>query len=220
MPEDMTRRTIGVFCGTRAGARSEYVELAREFGRSLALRGLELVYGAGGVGIMGALADAALAAGGSVTGIIPSTLHARERSDLARGTVYVARSMHERKALMYRLSAGFAVLPGGIGTLDELMEVATWNQLALIDKRLVVVNCRGFFDPMLSMLDHLVTEGFLGPEERSLVRVARDADEAFEQLGAAHPIPPGGTGSLVTAERPDAAAPLLQADGRPVSASG
>lgn len=176
------RDCIGVFCGARTGTRSAYLERATEFGTSLARRGLELVYGAGGIGVMGALADAALAAGGSVTGVIPSSLHERERSSKLRGTVFVVGSMHERKALMYRLSSCFAVLPGGIGTLDELMEVATWNQLAIIEKPLVVVNYEGFFDPMIEMLDHLVKEEFLSAAERSLIQVASNTDEAFDRL--------------------------------------
>jgi uncharacterized protein (TIGR00730 family) len=177
------RDRIGVFCGARAGVRPEYIQFATEFGAALARRGVGLVYGAGGIGVMGALADAVLAGGGRVTGVIPHSLHERERADQARGEIFVVRSMHQRKDLMYRLSSGFAILPGGIGTLDELMEVATWNQLALIAKPLVVVNCRGFFDPMLDMLDHLVGEGFLSAGERRLIQVADSVDEAFERLG-------------------------------------
>jgi uncharacterized protein (TIGR00730 family) len=178
------RERVGVFCGARSGVRPDYLEFATAFGAGLARRGVGLVYGAGGVGVMGALADAVLAGGGSVTGVIPHSLHERERADAARGEILVVRSMHERKDLMYRLSSGFAILPGGIGTLDELMEVATWNQLALIAKPLVVVNCKGFFDPMLDMLDHLVEEGFLAADERLLIQVADTADEALDLLGA------------------------------------
>jgi uncharacterized protein (TIGR00730 family) len=138
---------------------------------------------------MGALADAVLAAGGSVTGVIPRSLHERERADRARGAVFVVRSMHERKALMYRLSCGFAVLPGGLGTLEELMEVATWNQLALIRKPVVVVNDAGFFDPMLAMFDHLVDEGFVAAEERRLIQVASGPEEAIDRLGLGGPAP-------------------------------
>lgn len=175
---------IAVFCGARPGTRSDYLHLAHDFGHTLAAHGMELVYGAGGVGVMGALADAVLEAGGSVTGVIPRDLHERERADKAQGTIFVVRSMHERKALMYRLASGFAVLPGGIGTLDELMEVATWNQLSLIHKPLVVVNHKGFFDPLLDMLDHLVDEGFLAAAERQLIQVAHTPQEAFDHLTA------------------------------------
>ncbi|MFI9630476.1 TIGR00730 family Rossman fold protein [Streptomyces sp. NPDC052042] len=184
---------IAVFCGARPGVHPEHLLLAEQFGTTLARRGLDLVYGAGGVGVMGAVADAVLAAGGGVTGVIPRSLHERERADNAQGAIFVVRSMHERKALMYRLSIGFAVLPGGLGTLDELMEVATWNQLSIMRKPIVVVNHRGFFDPMLQMLDHLVEEGFLRAEERRLIQVAQDAEEAIDQLSAGHPVPAAAT---------------------------
>ncbi|GAA3842329.1 TIGR00730 family Rossman fold protein [Streptomyces coacervatus] len=181
-------KKIAVFCGARPGTHPEHLLLAEEFGTALARRGLDLVYGAGGVGVMGSVAHAVLAAGGGVTGVIPRLLHERERTDNAPGTVFVVRSMHERKALMYRLSNGFAVLPGGFGTLDELMEVATWNQLSIMRKPIVVVNHRGFFDPMLRMLDHLVEEGFLRAEERRVIQVAQDAEEAMDRLGTGHPL--------------------------------
>jgi uncharacterized protein (TIGR00730 family) len=179
--------SIAVFCGARPGARPEQLRFAAEFGATLVRRGLNLVYGASNVGVMGALADAVRAAGGDVTGVIPHSLLEREPLGSTRGTVFVVRSMHERKALMYRLSSGFAVLPGGIGTLDELMEVATWKKLSLIDKPLVVVNHQGFFDPMLGMLDHLVSEGFLGVTERRLFQVARDAEEALDRIDPGRP---------------------------------
>ncbi|MEU3063383.1 TIGR00730 family Rossman fold protein [Streptomyces subrutilus] len=185
MPPLVTRtERIAVFCGARTGHREDHADFAYDFGRALARRNRDLVYGAGGAGVTAALADGVLAGGGAVTGILPRTLYDRDRADRARGEVFVVRSMHERKALMYRLSRGFAVLPGGIGTLDELMEVTTWNQLSLMQKPIVVVNHRGFYDPMLAMLDHLVTEGFLSPQERLLVRTAPTADEALDLLGA------------------------------------
>lgn len=174
---------VAVFCGARPGVQAEYVDFAREFGRSIARRGLDLVYGAGGIGVMGAVADGVLDAGGTVTGVIPRSLHERERADQARGEIFVVGSMHQRKALMYRLSSAFAVLPGGIGTLDELMEVTTWNQLSLMTKPIVVVNRGGFFTPMIAMLDHLVAEGFLKAEERRLIQVADTAHEALDLLG-------------------------------------
>ncbi|MFJ8018359.1 TIGR00730 family Rossman fold protein [Streptomyces sp. NPDC096339] len=173
---------IAVFCGARPGVRQDHVDFAYGFGQALAGRGLDLVYGAGGVGVMGAVADGVLRGGGAVTGIVPRSLHERERADRARGAIFVVRSMHERKALMYRLSSGFAVLPGGIGTLDELMEVATWNQLSLMEKPIVVVNHAGFYDPMLAMLDHLVSEGFLTAAERGLIRSTDTAEEALDLL--------------------------------------
>ncbi|MEU6530764.1 TIGR00730 family Rossman fold protein [Streptomyces sp. NPDC046928] len=178
---------VAVFCGARPGVQSAYTDVAREFGQLIGRRGLDLVYGAGGVGVMGAVAAGVLDGGGSVTGVIPRSLHERERADKAPGEIFVVRSMHERKALMYRLSAAFAVLPGGIGTLDELMEVMTWNQLSLMEKPIVVLNHQDFFTPMLAMLDHLVAEGFLGEHERRLVQVARTPEEALLLCGFPEP---------------------------------
>ncbi|MGX1884878.1 LOG family protein [Streptomyces sp. NPDC055287] len=174
---------VCVFCGTHAGTAPQYVELAREFGTALAVRGVGVVYGAGGTGIMGALAEAALEAGAPVTGVIPRQLFERERPDRSRAEVIVVQSMHERKALMYRLSSGFAVLPGGLGTLEELLEVATWNQLGLHRKPLVLVNRGGFFDPLLIMLDNMVSSGFLKPAERAIIQAASDVDDALVRLG-------------------------------------
>ncbi len=173
---------IGVFCGARPGVDSRYTDFAADFGAVLARRGAGLVYGAGGVGIMGALAAAADAGGAAITGVIPHHLHERERGTNVRGRIFIVRSMHARKALMYRLSSGFAVLPGGFGTLDELLEVATWNQLGLHRKPLVLANHNGFFDPLLVFLDHIVEEGFLAPAERTCIQVAADPEDALDRL--------------------------------------
>lgn len=173
---------VGVFCGARPGARPQHLELAAEFGGALARRGSGLVYGAGGVGIMGAVADAALEAGAPVTGVIPRQLYERERPDESRAEVIVVETMHERKALMYRLAVGFAVLPGGFGTLDELLEVATWNQLGIHRKPLVLVNRGGFFDPLLTLLDNMVGDGFISPDERVVIQVASEVEEALDRL--------------------------------------
>lgn len=173
---------IAVFCGARPGTHPGWLNYAEDFGTAMAEHGVGLVYGAGGVGIMGAVADGVLNRGGDVIGVLPLHLHERERGDCARGRIFVVRSMHERKALMYRLSSGFAVLPGGIGTMDELMEVLTWNQLGIHDKPVVLINHRRFFDPLLGLLDHLVAEGFLTELERGLVGVVDNAEEAFEEL--------------------------------------
>lgn len=183
-------RNIGVFCGSRSGVRPVYVETARSLGAELARRGIGLVYGAGGDGVMGAVAGAAREAGGRVTGVIPHDLYERERPDLTTGEVHVARDMHERKALMYRLSDGFAVLPGGFGTLDELMEVATWNQLGFHSKPVVLINCDGYYDPLIDLLDHMVGQGFISHTERAVVRAAESISEAFldwpVEIGSQH----------------------------------
>ncbi|MET7329826.1 TIGR00730 family Rossman fold protein [Nonomuraea sp. NPDC005650] len=176
-------KAIAVFCGARAGVQAKYLQVAEKFGEALVRRGAGLVYGASGVGIMGAVAGAVSTAGGSVTGVIPHHLYEREKPELACGNIYVVRSMHERKALMYELSMGFAVLPGGLGTLDELMEVATWNQLRIHEKPIVLLNQGGFFDPLNAMLDHVVAEGFLTQDERSAIRVTTDIEHALDWLG-------------------------------------
>ncbi|MFC4123299.1 TIGR00730 family Rossman fold protein [Nonomuraea zeae] len=176
-------KAIAVFCGARAGVHPHYLHVAGEFGAALARRGAALVYGAAGVGIMGAVASAVTTAGGTVTGVIPHHLYEREKPELASGDIFVVGSMHERKALMYDLSMGFAVLPGGLGTLDELMEVATWNQLQIHEKPIVLLNQAGFFDPLITMLDHVVAEGFLTQEERAAIRVTADIGDALDWLG-------------------------------------
>lgn len=180
-------RSIGVFCGARPGSDPRHIELAYDFGTALGARGLGLVYGAGGVGVMGAVADGVIDAGASVTGVIPHDLHERERPDKARGEIFVVRGMHDRKALMYRLSKAFAVLPGGYGTLDELMEVATWNQLGFHDKPIVLVNSHGFFDPLIALLDHLVAEGFMSARDRALVQAGTDTEECLDLITVKEP---------------------------------
>ncbi|GAA3624845.1 TIGR00730 family Rossman fold protein [Nonomuraea rosea] len=202
-------KAIGVFCGARAGVQAQYLDVAEKLGEALVRRGAGLVYGACGVGIMGAVAGAVATAGGSVTGVIPHHLFEREKPDLASGNIYVVRTMHERKALMYDLSMGFAVLPGGLGTLDELMEVATWNQLRIHEKPIVLINQGGFFDPLIAMLDHVVAEGFLTQEERSAIRVTADVDHALDWLGlSVAPVP--------MAPQADEPAPLRQSLAQPV----
>lgn len=176
---------IATFCGARPGNDPTFTALAEDFGAALGRRGCGLVYGAGGVGVMGAVAGAALDNGAAVTGVIPHDLHERERSQQALGQIFVVRTMHERKALMYRLASSFAVLPGGFGTLDELMEVATWNQLGMHRKRLVLLNAKGYFDSLLGFLDRVAKEGFLTPAERDLVRATDDVDEALDLLAPA-----------------------------------
>ncbi|MFI0982581.1 TIGR00730 family Rossman fold protein [Streptomyces sp. NPDC021093] len=175
---------IATFCGARPGKDPAYAELAEDFGAALGRRGCGLVYGAGGAGVMGAVAGAALSHGATVTGVVPHDLHERERSQQAPGQIFVVQSMHERKALMYRLSSAFAVLPGGFGTLDELMEVATWNQLGMHRKRVVLLNTKGYFDSLLGFLDIVAQEGFMTHEERDLVHATADVDEALDLLTA------------------------------------
>jgi len=175
-------RRVCVFCGAHAGSRPTYLEAARALGREMVSRGLGLVFGGGAIGLMGAVADAVLAGGGQVTGVIPHGLMAREvgRTDLT--DLRVVASMHERKALMASLSDGFLVLPGGFGTLEEAVEALTWLQLGIHRKGVVFVDVEGYWRGQLAMLDLMVHEGFLRPEMRALALVAPDGAAALDAL--------------------------------------
>ena len=179
----MQRRltSICVFCGSSAGVRPDYATAASAFGHLLAEQKIRLVYGAGNVGLMGVLADAALAAGGSVIGVIPQMLVDRELAH--PGTdLRIVTSMHERKALMAELADAFVALPGGLGTYEELCEVLTWGQLGIHAKPVACLNIAGYFDPLERMLDHAVAEGFLRLEQRKLLIVADDGEKLLAQL--------------------------------------
>jgi hypothetical protein len=169
-----TMKSICVFCGSSAGTRPVYAEAARATGRLLAERGIGLVYGGGNVGLMGEVADAVLAAGGEVTGVIPRALMEREVGHRGLTTLHVVGSMHERKALMVDLADGFVALPGGYGTLDELCEALTWSQLGIHAKPCGVLNVDGYFDALLALFDHATREGFVRPAHRELVLQSSD----------------------------------------------
>lgn len=167
-------RALAVFCGSRAGHRPEYAAAARALGTLLAARGIELVYGGGSVGMMGILARATLEAGGAVTGVIPDSLIQREVGQGGLTRLHVVDSMHERKAMMAELSDGFVALPGGYGTLEEYFEVLTWAQLRFHAKPVGLLDVAGFFQPMVALFDHMVTEGFVSDPHRALALA--DAD--------------------------------------------
>jgi uncharacterized protein (TIGR00730 family) len=178
---------ICVFGGASSGASSTFPDVAAELGRALTRAGLGVVYGAGGVGVMGALSDAVLSAGGDIVGVIPEGLMAREygRRDLT--DLRVVASMHERKQLMHNLSRGFIALPGGLGTLEDLLEAVTWTQLGLHDKPVVLLNVEGYFDPLLTLLSHAVEQGFMTPADRDLMAVTNDIDTAIRHaVGRRH----------------------------------
>jgi uncharacterized protein (TIGR00730 family) len=162
-------RSICVFCGSNSGARTEYSEAARSLGRTIARRGLRLVYGGAAVGLMGELADAALAAGGVVTGVIPAMLVEREIAHTGLTETHNVGSMHERKAMMADLSDGFVALPGGAGTLEELFEIWTWGQLGHHRKPVGLLNVMGFFDRLISFLDYQCEERFMRREHREML---------------------------------------------------
>lgn len=173
-------KRICVFCGSSAGSQPEYRACAEELGAELTRRNIGLVYGGGNVGLMGAIADSVLKAGGEAIGVIPEHLMAREIGHNRLTKLHVVHSMHERKALMADLSDAFIALPGGFGTLEEFFEVLTWSQLGLHVKPCGIVNVRGYYTPLLHMLDHAVRERFLKAENRALV-LARDTPSELLQ---------------------------------------
>jgi uncharacterized protein (TIGR00730 family) len=179
-----------VFCGASRGRVPDYLELATSVGEGLASRGIGLVYGGSRVGMMGALADAALAAGGEVIGVIPRRLVDREVAHEDLTELRVVDTLHQRKAGMAALADGFIALPGGLGTLEELAEVASWAQLDLHTKPIGLLGWDGYWDALLGWLDHAVAEGFLAPENRALVQVDRDLDALLERF-ASWTAPPG-----------------------------
>ncbi len=171
-------KRVCVFCGSNAGARVEYTGAARAVGRILAKRGLGVVFGGGNVGLMAEVANAALAEGGKVIGIIPGVLVEKELAHTGVTDLRVVESMHERKAMMADLSDAFIALPGGWGTLEELFETVTWAQLGFHEKPVGLLNVRGYYDGMLRFLDHAVAEGFLKAKHRALLLV-HDTPEAL-----------------------------------------
>jgi uncharacterized protein (TIGR00730 family) len=162
-------KRICVFCGSNSGGRPEYAAAARELAGELVGRDIGLVFGGGCVGLMGEIADAVLAAGGHAIGVIPHALVARELAHRGVQDLRVVASMHERKALMAELSDSFVAMPGGFGTFEELCEVITWTQLGLHRKRCGLLNVAGFYDPLLRLFDHAVSEGFIRPSNLQIV---------------------------------------------------
>lgn len=175
-------RRLCVFCGSSKGARDIYVHAAQQLGRELAARHIELVYGGGNVGLMGVIADAVLAAGGHVIGVIPEQLMARELGHTGIQDLRVVKTMHERKALMAELSDGFIAMPGGIGTYEEFFEVLTWAQLGIHEKPCALLNVEGFYDPVLHLLNHAVEERFVRAAHRELVVVEAEATRLLEAM--------------------------------------
>lgn len=167
-------KSLCVFCGSSDGARADYTDAAVAVGRELAHRGIRLVYGGAKVGLMGALADACLAAGGSVTGVMPTSLVEKEVAHDGLTDFHEVTSMHERKAKMADLSEGFIAMPGGAGTLEELFEVWTWGQLGYHEKPVAFLNIAGYYDPLLTFIDHAVTEKFLRRQHADMVLVDDD----------------------------------------------
>ena len=188
-------KRICVFCGASPGRDPAHAEVARALGRALVARGLELVYGGGSVGLMGTVADAVLAAGGRVTGVIPQVLQIRELAHPGLTDLRVVGSMHERKALMAELSDGFVALPGGMGTIEELSEVLTWAQLGLHRRPIGLLDVAGYYGPLITFFDQAESAGFLRPEHRRLLLVERDPGALLARFEAFRP--PAGVEQVI-----------------------
>ena len=176
---------VCVYCGSRKGDDPRWRRAAERLGRGFAERGVGLVYGGGTIGLMGEIADAVIAAGGRVTGIIPTHLDKHEIGHRGVSELLIVESMHERKRLMFERSDAFVILPGGIGTLDETFEIVTWRQLHLHDKPVLLVNQEGYWEPFLRLIDHIIARDFASVGIRRLFDVVDDVDEVFEALDAA-----------------------------------
>jgi hypothetical protein len=174
--------SICVYCGSSPGKDPAFLRAAQEVGTLIAKRGLTLIYGGGNVGLMGALADTVLAAGGRVVGVIPDHLVRWEVGHNGLTERHVVESMHERKAKMASLADGFLALPGGVGTLEEIIEVFVWMQLGLHAKPCALLNVNGYYDPLVKFLAHMTESRFLRPEQLSQLIVAREPSEALDRL--------------------------------------
>ncbi len=183
-------KRVCVFCGASTGRRPEYAEAARGFGAELARRGIGLVYGGGRVGLMGAVADGALAGGGEAIGVIPQNLVDRELAHGGLTELHVVGSLHERKALMAELSDAFVALPGGFGTLDELMEQLTWAQLGLHAKPVGLLDVEGYWAALIALARHATEEGFVRESDLAAIAVGDDAGLLLNALARASAAPP------------------------------
>jgi uncharacterized protein (TIGR00730 family) len=201
--------SVCVFCGSRDGDDPAYVAAAQSTGKAIARRGWKLVYGGGHVGLMGALADAALAEGGEVIGVMPRALLTREiaHPDITR--LHLVTSMHRRKALMSSLSDGFLTLPGGYGTLEEFFETLTWAQLGLHTKPCALLDVVGFWQPLFVMIDNQIDAGFVPGEHRRLILAGADPDELLDRMALY--MPPG---SIEPVPDLPVDGPVMQQDGR------
>ncbi|UTA68029.1 MULTISPECIES: TIGR00730 family Rossman fold protein [Emticicia] len=182
-------KSILVYCGANEGNKPIYKEKARALGSILVKKNIRLVYGGGSVGLMGVVADTMLEAGGYVIGVIPDFLIRMEVGHKGLTELHTVESMHERKALMEKLTDGIMAIPGGFGTFDELFEILTWAQLGLHEKPIGILNVNGFYDHLLKQIDVMVEEGFLKQENRSLLLVSDDIDDLLQQMENFKPLP-------------------------------
>lgn len=193
-------KSVAVFCGAQTGKNQAFVDAAQAMGELVATKGLTLVYGGGNIGLMGVLADAALARGGKVVGVIPHFMKDRELAHPGLTELILVKTMHERKAIMAERSDGFLAMPGGFGTLDELCEILTWSQIGLHNKPIGILNTLGYFDSLLSFFDDAVEHGLLPEKLRAILLEAPSPDKLL-QLLASHEHIKGteATGSLAQA---------------------
>jgi uncharacterized protein (TIGR00730 family) len=175
-------KSIAIFCGSSKGNQFIYTEKTKALGAFLAERGIEVIYGAGNVGLMGVVADAALENGGKVLGSIPHFLKEMEVCHTGLTEIFVVDSMHERKQIMAERADGFLILPGGFGTLDEFFEILTWKQLHLHQKPIGLLNWNGYYDHLLAHFEKMIEEGFLKPVNMELLVVASEAEELLEKM--------------------------------------
>jgi uncharacterized protein (TIGR00730 family) len=180
---------ICVFCGSHDGNDPSYAQVAQRTARAIVAAGYGVVYGGGGIGLMNVVADAALAAGAEVIGVIPAALARTEQAHRGLTELHVVDTMHERKALMVELSDAFIALPGGYGTMDEFCEVLTWRQLRIHDKPIGLLNYRGYYDALRALFDSMVREGFIGPYTRDLFVDAPAIDELLAEMFAKKTLP-------------------------------
>ncbi|MEN8226844.1 MAG: TIGR00730 family Rossman fold protein [Bacteroidota bacterium] len=177
-------KSIAVFCGSSSGNNGIYREMAGVLGRTLAKQKIQLIYGGGKVGLMGVIADAALEAGGHVTGVIPGFLQTREVAHDNLTEIFRVESMHERKALIDKMSDGVIAMPGGFGTLDEMFEMLTWGQLGLHQKPVGLLNVNGFFSNIMSAIETMVDEGFLNQINKEMVLISEDVGELLSKMNS------------------------------------
>ncbi len=186
-------KSICVYCGSNPGRDPVFVTSAREVGKRLAEAGLDIVYGGGRVGLMGEVADAALAAGGRVIGVIPEFLALKEVAHQGLTELYVVQSMHARKAKMAHLSDGFISLPGGIGTMEEMFEIWTWGQLGQHRKPVGLLNVEGYYDDLVAFLDKMAAQNFLAPDHRASLMVAEEVSDLLDAFKS-YDAPPSDVG--------------------------
>lgn len=180
-----TMKSVCVFCGAQNAVPKEHLDMARQLGNDMALAGKQLVYGGGDCGLMGAVANGVLEKNGKAIGVFPRSLGRIEVEHRGLTTMHMVDSMHERKQIMYDNADVFVVLPGGFGTLDEMFEVITWRQIKIHEKLVVIYNHNGYWDHMITLMEHMVNMGFARPETRQFYTVANTKEELYTLLGLA-----------------------------------